>query len=162
MMQRSEHLLPKPWDASQAAAIIAASCDAEGPLLPMLHALNDEFGCVPEAATPLIAEALNLTRAEVHGVITFYHDFRRTPRGRCVVKVCRAEACQAMGGPKAAAALLKKLKIDWGETTSNSAVTVEPVYCLGLCAAAPAALINGAPLARFDGKALIERVEAAS
>src|SRR5262249_33227176 len=123
-------------------------------------ALNDEFGCIPEAATPLIAEALNLSRAEVHGVISFYHDFRRTPRGRHVVKLCRAEACQAMGGRKAAAALLKKLKIDWGQTTSDGAVTVEPVYCLGLCAAAPAALSDGAPLARFDGKALIECVEA--
>lgn len=154
--------MPKPWDATQAAAIIAACCNAEGPLLPMLHALNEAFGCIPEAATPMIAEALNLTRAEVHGVISFYHDFRRTPRGRCVVKICRAEACQAMGARQAAAALLNKLNIDWGETTSSGAVTVEPVYCLGLCAAAPAALIDDAPIARFDGKSLIASVEAAS
>jgi formate dehydrogenase subunit gamma len=125
----------------------------------MLHALNEEFGCIPEAATSLIAEALNLSRAEVHGVISFYHDFPRTPRGRFVVKVCRAEACQAMGGPKAAAALLKKFKLGWGETTADGAVTIEPVYCLGLCAASPAALIDGAPLARFDSKTLIESVE---
>jgi formate dehydrogenase subunit gamma len=96
----------------------------------------------------------------VHGVISFYHDFRRSPPGKRVVKICRAEACQSMGGPTAAAALLQRLGLDWGETSADGAVTVEPVYCLGLCAVAPAALIDGEPHARLDGKALIKAVEA--
>ncbi len=153
--------MSKTWDAAQAQAIIHKYAGIEGPLLPILHALNTNFGCIPEAATPLIAEALNLSRAEVHGVISFYHDFRREPAGRVVVKVCRAEACQAMGAREAGDALLQRLGIGWGETTKDGAVTVEPVYCLGLCSVAPAALIDGEPAARFDAAELVARVEAA-
>ncbi len=153
--------MPKQWDASLAETIIRAHAALEGPLLPILHALNAEFSCVPEPATALIAEALNLSRAEVHGVIGFYHDFHREPRGRVVVKICRAEACQAMGGREAAAALLAKLGLDWGGTSADGAVSIAPVYCLGLCAMAPAALIGGAPAGRLDGESLIARVAAA-
>jgi formate dehydrogenase subunit gamma len=143
-----------PWNAGRAAEIVAAHAATAGAMLPILHDLQHEFGCVPEEATPLIAQALNLTRAEVHGVITFYHDFRRTPPGRHVLRLCRAEACQAMGGAALAARLLARLGVEWGETTADGAWTVEPVYCLGLCACAPAALLDGAPLGRLDQDAL--------
>ncbi len=146
------------WCAERANAVIAPWGEAEGPLLPMLHALQDEFGCIPEAAIPIVAEALNITRAELYGVVTFYHDFRREPPGEHVVKVCRAEACQSMGGPAAAEALLKSLNMGWGETSKDGRVTVDSVYCLGLCAVAPAALIDGEPVGRLHGERLIGAV----
>jgi formate dehydrogenase subunit gamma len=151
---------PQIWNEEVARRIIAEHSQCEGPLLPILHALSDAFGCVPAPAVPMIAETLNISRAEVHGVITFYHDFRSAPAKGTVVKVCRAEACQAMGGPQAAEALLHKLGIDWGGASKSGAVTVEAVYCLGLCAAAPAALIGDKPIARLDGAKLIAAVEA--
>ncbi|MEW4458578.1 formate dehydrogenase subunit gamma [Roseibium algicola] len=120
----------------------------EGPLLPMLHGLQADFGYVPQAAVELIAEALNLSKAEVHGVISFYHDFRKAPAGRHVVKICRAEACQAVGGEALGEAVLAKLGLDWHGTTRNGAVTLEPVYCLGLCACAPAAMVDGKVIGR--------------
>ena len=151
---------PQPWSPERAQAIIAAHQSLEGPLIPILHALQNSFGLVPREAVPLIARALNLSRAEVHGVVTFYHDFRdRLPGGR-VVKLCRAEACQAKGGEAAARVLLSVLGLPytdgWGGTTADGAVTVEPVYCLGLCAVAPAALIDGEPCGRLDGMRLCE------
>ena len=102
-----------------------------------------------------IVEVLNISRADIYGVLTFYHDFRRAPPGRRVVKVCRAEACQSMGGREAAAALLASCNLDWGQTSADGALTIEPVYCLGLCAVAPAALIDGEPLGRADAARLI-------
>lgn len=149
------------WDEAEADRIAAPFTDIEGPLLPLLHALQQSFGCIPEEATAYLAGKLNLSRAEVHGVISFYHDFRRAPAGKLVVKVCRAEACQSMGGPAAAEALLQRLGLQWGETTADGAVTVEPIYCLGLCAAAPAALIGGEPHALLNAQTLIGAVEAA-
>ena len=146
------------WDAAVAEEIIAGHLGLEGPALPILHALQAAFGCVPSEAIPLVAKELNRSRAEIHGVVSFYHDFRDEPAGKTVVKVCRAEACQSMGGREAATFLLASLGIGWGETTKDGAVTVEPVYCLGLCAAAPAALVNGQPFGRLDGMALIEAV----
>lgn len=139
-----------PWDAARAADIIAAHVPLQGALLPMLHALQAEFGCVPVEATPMVADALNRSQAEIHGVITFYHDFRRAPPGRRVLKLCRAEACQAMGGAALGADLLAELGIDWGETTPDGACTIEAVYCLGLCACAPAGLLDGEPLGRLS------------
>ncbi len=146
------------WDAAVAEEIIAGHLGLEGPALPILHALQAAFGCVPSEAIPLVAKALNRSRAEIYGVVSFYHDFRDKPPGKTVVKVCRAEACQSMGGREAATFLLASLGIGWGETTKDGAVTVEPVYCLGICAAAPAALVNGEPFGRLDGMALIEAV----
>lgn len=122
----------------------------EGPLLPILHAIQQEFGHVPAAAVPLIADHLNIGRAEVHGVISFYHDFRDLPAGHHVVKICRAEACQAMGGAQIAEAALQKLNLEWHGTSSNGAVTIEPVYCLGLCACAPAAMVDDRLVGRLD------------
>ena len=149
------------WDAAVAGTIIAAHAGQEGALLPILHALQEAFGYVPKQSEALIAEALNLSRAEVHGVISFYHDFRRAPAGRHVLKLCRAEACQAVDGAGIASRLLSSLGIGWGGTTPDGRLTVEPAYCLGLCACGPAALLDGEPLARFDDAALAVTLQAA-
>lgn len=150
----SEMPEPLSWDEAQAGAIVAAHASMEGAALPMLHALQEAFGCIPDRALPLVASALNLSRAEVHGIVSFYHDFRREPAGRHVLKLCRAEACQSMGGARIAETLLAELGIGWGGTTADRALTVEPVFCLGLCACAPAALYDGEPRARLDAGAL--------
>jgi len=145
--------MPHQTDAAMAERIsdvIAEYRMAEGPLLPMLHAIQAEFGHIPEAAVPVLADELNLGRAEVHGVISFYHDFRAAPAGRHVVKICRAEACQSVGGEAMAERVLQKLGLDWHGTTSDGAVTVEPVYCLGLCACGPAAMVDGKLIGRAD------------
>lgn len=123
-------------------------------LLPLLHAVQEEAGYVQDALVPVIARALNLSRADVHGVVTFYHDFRRTPAGRHVVKLCRAESCQARGGAAIEAAAAQRLGVAMGETRGDGAVSLEPVYCLGLCAVGPNALVNGRPMARIDTAAL--------
>lgn len=144
----------EPWSATRAADIVAEHVHLEGATLPMLHALQEVFGYVDEGAVPIIAEALNLSRAEVHGCITFYHDFRRHPAGRHEVKLCRAEACQAMGSDRLHREVLSRLGVDWHGTTRDGSCTVEPVYCLGLCANAPAALIDGEPLAGMTADSL--------
>ena len=144
----------EPWSAVRAAEIIAAHVDREGPALPILHAIQAAFGYVPEVVEPMIAEALNLSRAEVHGVVTFYHDFRRKPAGRHVLKLCRAEACQSMGGDTLAARAESGLGIALGETTADGLVTLEPTYCLGLCATAPSAMLDGRLVGRLDAAKL--------
>ena len=136
--------------ADEIRDIVAAQLHLEGPLLPILHALQDAYGHVPEAALPVIADALNITRAEVHGVSSFYHDFRDAPGGRHVVRICRAEACQAMGADALAARTLERLGTEWHGTTANGAVTIEPVYCLGLCACGPAAMVDSTVVGRVD------------
>ena len=151
-----------PWNEDRAAHIIAASSGLEGAALPILHALQHAFGCVAAEAVPMVAKALNLTRAEVHGIVTFYHEFRRTPPGRHVLRLCRAEACQAMGSDRVAADVRTHLGIDWHGTTEDGAVTLEPVFCLGLCAIGPAALLDGAPLARLDAAKVAAALDAAS
>ena len=137
-------------DAVVVARLIGELAGLDGPLLPILHAVQRELGFVPEAAVPQIAEALNLTRAEVHGVVTFYHDFRRAPAGRHVLKLCRAEACQARGSEGLAARAEASLGIATGETTPDGAVTLEAVYCLGLCATAPSAMLDSRLIGRLD------------
>jgi formate dehydrogenase subunit gamma len=141
---------PDRWNRVRGGEIIAAHASLEGAALPILHALQEEFGYIHEEAAPLVAQALNLSQAEVHGIITFYHDFRRAPPGRHVLKLCRAEACQAMNGAGLAEEFLRMLGVEWGETTPDGALTVEGVYCLGLCACAPSALYDGEPLGRVD------------
>ena len=116
-------------------------------LLEILHDVQAKLGHVPESALPDIAQALNLSRAEVYGVMTFYHDFHQKPTGRHVIKICRAEACQSAGGFAVIEALEKALKIKLGETTRDGKITLEAVYCLGLCPMGPAALIDGKPKA---------------
>ena len=125
----------EPWNADRGADIIAEHARLEGATLVILHALQEAFGYVPELAIPMIAEALNLSRAEIHGVFTFYHDFRHQPAGRHVLKLCRAEA---------------KLGIALGNTTADDRVTLEPIYCLGLCATAPSAMLDGRVVGRLD------------
>jgi formate dehydrogenase subunit gamma len=113
-----------------------------GPLLQVLHAIQERHGFVPEQAVPYIAERLNLSRAEVHGVLSFYHHFRRAAPGRHVVQVCRAESCQAMGAEHLAQHAQQRLGIQFHETTPNGEFSLEPVYCLGNCACSPAVMID--------------------
>lgn len=139
---------------------IAANRALPGALLPVLHAIQDALGFVPPAAVPRIAHALNLSQAEVHGVLTFYHDFRSSPPGRHVLKLCRAEACQAMGADALAARLTGRLGIAWKETTRDGALTIEPVYCLGNCALSPAVLLDGKLRGRITADVLDGIVDA--
>jgi formate dehydrogenase subunit gamma len=143
-------LVYEPWEATRGAAIIAEHSKREGATLVILHALQEAFGYVPEDALPMIASELNLSRAEIYGVFTFYHDFRSKPAGRHVLKLCRAEACQAAGGDAVAARAEAKLGISLGSTTPDERVTLEPIYCLGLCATAPSAMLDGRLIGRLD------------
>jgi formate dehydrogenase subunit gamma len=124
-------------------ARVAQLKDEPGALLPVLHAIQDALGYVPEDAVPLIAEGLNLSRAEVHGVISFYHYFRTAPSGRHVIYVCRAEACQAMNGRSLEAHAKDRLGVGLHGTTADHAFTLEPVYCLGNCACSPSVMVDG-------------------
>lgn len=140
----------EPWSEALAREIIARHAHREGALLPILHDVQAAFGCVPEVAIPIISDALNLSRAEVHGTFTFYHDFRREPAGKHVLKFCRAEACQAAGGDHLCERAEQKLGVKIGETTADDRVTFEPVYCLGLCSVAPSAMLDGKIYGRLD------------
>jgi formate dehydrogenase subunit gamma len=135
--------------------LVARHAVMPGPLLPLLHAVQDEFGFIPPAAIPRIASGLNLSRAEVHGVVSFYHWFRQHPPGRHVVQVCRAEACQAMNGEATEAHARKCLGVDWHGTTADGQFTLEAVYCLGNCAAGPSAMIDG----QLYGRVTPERLD---
>jgi formate dehydrogenase subunit gamma len=140
--------------------ILAAHRGMEGALLPILHAVQHAFGHVPQEALPIIAKDLNISRAEAHGVMTFYHDFREKPAGRTVLKLCRAEACQAVGADALAEAVKAKLGLDWHETSVDGAVTLEPVFCLGLCACGPAAMVDGQLVGRATAETLCAKVQA--
>ncbi|TAL86328.1 MAG: formate dehydrogenase subunit gamma [Rhodanobacter sp.] len=113
-----------------------------GPLLPVLHGVQEALGHVPEDAVPLIARELNLSRADVHGVISFYHYFRSQPPGRRVIYLCRAESCQAMGAATLEKHVKQRLGVDFHQTTADGALTLEPVYCLGNCACSPAMMVD--------------------
>jgi len=142
--------------AEQIGEILRAHDGLEGPLIPVLHAVQAAFGHIPGDALPLIAQHLNVSRAEVHGVISFYHDFREEPAGRHILKLCRAEACQTMGGDRVADAVRAALGIGWHETTPDGRVTLEPVFCLGLCACGPAAMVDGRLVGRCDASVVRE------
>src|SRR5215472_9288072 len=139
-----------PLSADKAVEVIASQADMDRALMPTLHALVETFGYVPDEAVPLVAGALNLSRADVHGVLTFYHDFRRQPAPRHVVKLCQAEACQSRGSAALTAHAEQKLgtPIDPHGHPNAKGVSLEPIYCLGLCASGPSALIDGRPHAR--------------
>lgn len=128
--------------------------DTRGALLPLLHELQEEFGFVDPRAVPLIADALNLSRAEVHGVISFYHDFRTEPPARHVVKLCRAESCQSRGAVAIEAEFSRRLGVAMGHARKDGQVALEPIYCLGLCAIGPNAMVDGRPVARIDSAAV--------
>lgn len=152
---------PDPERAGIISEILARHAGIEGPLLPILHDVQAHFGYMPPEVVPMLSDALSISRAEIHGVLTFYHDFRDAPAGRHVLKLCRAEACQAMGADRLADRARARLGIDWHETTQDGGVTLEPIFCLGLCACAPAAMVDGRLVARLDDArldALIEEV----
>lgn len=129
-------------DEQRVLAIVERHRHRDGPLIEVLHDVQTEFGCIPQGAVAAIARGLNLSRAEVHGVVTFYHHFRTRPPGRHVLQVCRAESCQAAGGKAIEAHAKARLGIDFGQTTADGRFTLEAVYCLGLCACSPAAMLD--------------------
>lgn len=159
-MGRKDRPIERP--AVQADPIFAPTVDRlkatlgvdRGMLLPWLHAVQAEFGYIDDRIVPVVADALNLSRADVHGVVTFYHDFRRQPAGRHVVRLCRAESCQARGGKAIEGAAVQKLGVAMGNTRADGQVSLEPVYCLGLCATGPNALVDGMPVSRIDAARL--------
>ena len=132
-----------PAELATVRRIIEEFRSRPGPLLEMLHAIQAEIGFIPGEAVPVVAEGLNLSRAEVHGVVTFYHHFRRSRPGRTTVSLCQAEACQSMGAAGLAAHARRRLGVDFHETTSDGRYTLEPIYCLGNCACSPAAMVDG-------------------
>jgi formate dehydrogenase subunit gamma len=124
-------------------AVIAELKDQAGPILPVLHGVQNALGYVPPEAVALVAEGLNVSRADVHGVVTFYHYFRHEPPGRHTIHLCRAESCQAMNGAALESHAKTKLGVGFHQTTSSGAFTLEPVYCLGNCACSPAVMVDG-------------------
>jgi formate dehydrogenase subunit gamma len=140
------------WDDERALGRIRELQRLPGALLPILHALQDEFGYVDKAAVPLIADALNISHAEVHGVISFYHDFRHAPPGRHILKMCRAESCQSMGCESMIRHVESKLGVKMGETTEDQSFSVEAVYCLGNCALSPAVMLDGKLFGRVSSE----------
>lgn len=143
-------LNPKEYQAIEKH--IAAFQSLPGALLPLLHAIQDDIGYVPELSYPLISKALSLSVAEVHGVVTFYHHFRTHKPGRHILQICRAESCQAMGSEVLEAHIKKKLDVDFHETTSDGAITLEPIYCLGNCACSPSVMIDEEVFGRIDSQ----------
>jgi formate dehydrogenase subunit gamma len=138
------------------ASAVARMKGEPGPLIEILHSVQHELGFVPPEAVPLIADALNLSRAEVHGVVSFYHHFRDRPTGQHTLQLCRAEACQAMNGNALAEFAKRRLQLDFGQTREDGKVSLEAVYCLGNCACAPSAMIDGQLRGRVDEQALSE------
>lgn len=151
----------EPWDAAKAKAIVLARAQEKGAALPIMHDLMEQFGYVDRAIVPVMAEALNLSKAEIFGTLTFYHDFRDHPPGRHTIKVCRAEACQSRGAVEMAKTLRDKLGVDWHGTTVDGRITVEPVFCLGLCACAPAVLLDDEPVGNVTGDRIDDLIQEA-
>jgi formate dehydrogenase subunit gamma len=141
-------------------AVIAEWKEEAGPLLPVLHGIQNALGYVPPEAVPLVAEGLNLSRADVHGVVTFYHYFRDTPPGCHVIHICRAEACQSMNARALEAHVKSRLGVDFHQTTASGSFTLEPVYCLGNCACSPAVMVDGELYGRVTSERFDEIVEA--
>lgn len=142
------------WDDQVASAIVGELKGRDGPLLPILHALQEEFGYVDQRVVAELATALNLSRAEVTGTISFYHDFRANPAGRHVIKICRAEACQSVGCEDLVAHLKRRHGLDVDALSADGLLTIETVYCLGNCALGPAILADGEPVGRVDADTL--------
>jgi formate dehydrogenase subunit gamma len=154
---------PANWSEERAQEIAASHKSTPGGLLPALHAIQNEFGFIPKPALVVLANAFNVTRAEVFGVASFYHDFRlEGPAGHHVLKLCRAEACQAVGAESVAKTAQERLKTSWRKTSADGAWTLEPVFCLGLCASGPSGMIDGEPVARLDAEKLLRLMDEAS
>lgn len=145
-----------PADEARILAAVERHRHRDGPLIEVLHDVQADFGCIPSGAVPVIARALNLSRAEVHGVVSFYHHFRTKAPGRHVLQICRAESCQAAGGRAVESHAQKRLGVGFGQTTPDGRVTLEAVYCLGLCACSPAAMLDG----EVHGRVTPERLDA--
>ncbi|OHZ02860.1 formate dehydrogenase subunit gamma [Salinicola sp. LHM] len=133
---------PQAWTHESLQREVDALKEKPGAMLPILHAIQDRFGYIPDAAVPIIAETLRHTRAEVHGIISFYHHFRRHPAGSHVIQVCRAEACQAVGSRQLEAHVKARLGADYHQTSRDKEFTLEPVYCLGNCACGPSIRVD--------------------
>ncbi len=142
--------MTEPNTTQAVQEVIAALKDKPGALLPILHGIQAALGYIPADSVPVIAKALNLSRAEVHGVVSFYHYFRDTPPGKHTIYLCRAESCQAMGSAELEVHAKHKLGIDFHETTENGQFSLEPVYCLGNCACSPAMQIDEAIYGRVS------------
>ncbi len=142
-------------DLADVRAIVAAHRDDRGPLLPILHDIQHRFGYIDQEWIPVLASELNLSRADVHGVITFYTDFRSEPSRATTVRVCRAEACQSLGAERLVADAEQVFGVKLGQTTSDGSVRLEQVFCLGNCALAPAVQINGKTYGRMDNDRLV-------
>jgi formate dehydrogenase subunit gamma len=153
--------VPIAWSEDELTNIVDAYKDERGALLPLLHAVQERFGYIDAGAVAPIAAGLNLSRAEVHGVITFYADFRTEPAGRSRLRVCRAEACQSMGAERVIAHACARLGLDLGETATDGSITLESVMCLGNCALSPAVMIDGRLVGRVDEDRIDEIVAAA-
>jgi formate dehydrogenase subunit gamma len=149
-----------PWSQERTVAIVERHHAKRGALMPILHELQDVFGHIDPRAVDLVAEALNLSKAEVYGVVTFYKDFRSEVPGTSVIHVCRGEACQSMGAERLARHAREHLAVDFGGTTSDGAVTLEQVFCLGNCALSPAVLVDGRLKGRVDEAGFDELVAA--
>lgn len=147
------------WAPQAIQAEVDALKHKPGALLPILHALQDRIGFIPEAAVPIIADALHQTRAEVHGVISFYHHFRTTPPGRHVVQICRAEACQSVGARQLEAHAKARLGVDYHQTTADREITLEAVYCLGNCACGPSIRVDDSVRGRVTPEAFDELID---
>ena len=145
-----------PAESAVVGRVVAEHKGRPGPLLEILHAIQAALGFVPEAAVPVIADGLNLSRAEVHGVLTFYHHFRHSRPGRHTVRLCQAESCQSMGGQGLAEHARQRLGIDFHQTTADGEISLEPIYCLGNCACSPAAMVDG----RLYGRVSAEMFDA--
>ena len=151
----------KKLEGDDIREIVRKLQDKPGAMLPILHAIQEQTGYIPEGAVPIIADALNLTRAEVHGVISFYHDFRTESPGRHIVKICQAESCQALGSGALTAHARRRLGIDFHQTTGDRAFTLEPVYCLGNCALSPSVMVDSAVHGRVSEAGLDRILEEA-
>lgn len=138
------------WLSADVISIVSSLQNNPGALLPILHAVQDKLGYIPPESLPLVAEGLNLSRAEVHGVVSFYHYFRSTPAGNHTIQICRAESCQAMGSRALESHAKQALNIDYHQTTADGHITLEPVYCLGNCACSPAIRIGDDVHAHVD------------
>lgn len=144
----------EPWSTERATAILAEFKGVDGATLPILHEIQHAFGFIPNAAIPMIADFLNLSRAEVFGTVTFYHEFRRELPGRHVIKICQAEACQSNGVDALTAHAEKRLGVKLGETTADRRVTIEAIYCLGLCATGPSCQVDDRMVGRLTEEKL--------
>jgi formate dehydrogenase subunit gamma len=145
-----------PADEARILAAVERNLHRDGPLIEILHEVQSEFGCIPSGAVAVLARALNLSRAEIHGVVTFYHHFRSKAPGRHVLQICRAESCQAAGGRLLERRAQQRLGVGFGETTPDGHITLEAVYCLGLCACSPAVMIDN----EVHGRVTPERLDA--